>query len=152
MARPAKFDFYDSYEPEPNSGCWLWTGTMNALGYGRMWARDATKPNGWRSTSAHRYSYEVHVGPIPDGLCLDHKCRVRCCVNPAHLEPVTQAENVRRGIAGAVNRARLQSITHCPQGHEYNAENTRTTRGQRECRACGRERAAARRAAKRNAK
>jgi hypothetical protein len=78
-------------------GCWEWTGAMSrATGYGK-----ATM-NG-RSDGAHRIMYELIVGPIPTGLDLDHLCRNRICVNPAHLEPVTRSENVRRGIGGVAN-------------------------------------------------
>lgn len=73
--------------------CWLWTGGVGR-GYG-IFYRGADR--GGSFTVAHRYAYEALVGPIPAGLTLDHLCRVRGCVNPAHLEPVTQAENVRRG-------------------------------------------------------
>ena len=74
---------------EPNSGCWLWAGADNGEGYGKF-----------RGKYAHRLSYERHKGPIPDGLHLDHLCRMPCCINPDHLEPVTNAENARRGMAG----------------------------------------------------
>jgi hypothetical protein len=69
--------------------CWIWTGTTDRHGYGRV------RPDG-RSTGAHRWSYEATVGPIPEGLELDHLCNNPPCVNPAHLEPVTHAENMRR--------------------------------------------------------
>lgn len=74
---------------EPNSGCWLWDGADNGSGYGKF-----------RGRYAHRVSFEMHKGPIPQGMHLDHLCRVPCCVNPSHLEPVTNAENARRGRAG----------------------------------------------------
>src|ERR1019366_4519713 len=78
--------------PEPNTGCWLWTGGLNRGGYGQF----MTPP----CTVAHRVAYELFVGPIPEGLQLDHLCRVRSCVNPQHLEPVSQQENIRRGLGG----------------------------------------------------
>lgn len=116
--------------PEPNSGCWLWTGTINDSGYGRFNVSD-------RRERAHRLLYEYLKGPIPEGLILDHLCRVRSCVNPDHLEPVTQGENVRRGMAGATQRARQLAKTHCPHGHDYTPENTSYNwRGARVCRAC----------------
>src|SRR2546421_6548023 len=91
--------------PEPNSGCHLWIGHENAPGgYGRLSYRG-------RLYLAHRLSYESAIGPVPAGLQLDHLCRVRCCVNPAHLEPVTGRENVLRGISPA---ARAAKATHCP--------------------------------------
>lgn len=74
-------------------GCWLWQGTLRA-GYGRV-------KIGGRLQEAHRASYEHHVGPIPEGLVVDHLCRNRSCINPAHLEPVTEMENIRRGEQGS---------------------------------------------------
>jgi len=89
--------------------------------------------------SAHRLSYETEIGPIPEGLELDHLCRVRSCVNPLHLEPVTHQENVRRGEGANFWRNK----THCPQGHEYTEENTgisnRNNEKCRYCRECKRE-------------
>jgi hypothetical protein len=102
--------------PEPNSGCWLWTGAENQ-GYGRVYK--------WRGRSqmAHRVAYEHAHGPIPAGLHLDHLCRNTYCVNPDHLEPVTCAENIKRGNTGINNRSK----DRCPQGHPYDAENTGVT-------------------------
>ncbi len=85
---------------------------------------------------AHRVAYEQTVGPVPSGLELDHRCRIRCCVNPAHLEAVTRQENVRRGTQGWDQKAK----THCAQGHEFSPENThRTKEGYRQCIQCKRE-------------
>lgn len=87
-------------DPEPNSGCWLWVGARFVReGYGMVRKRP-------RVLLAHRLAYETARGPIPDGLELDHLCRVRACVNPAHLEAVTHEENMRR--------ARLET---CKRGH-----------------------------------
>lgn len=81
--------------------------------------------------------YRELVAPIPDDLTLDHLCRVRACVNPDHMEPVTIRENALRGETAA---ARNAAQTHCPQGHEYTGENTYvTTAGSRRCRTCTRE-------------
>jgi hypothetical protein len=107
------------------NGHWLWIAGRHANGYGGI------KVNG-RYLKAHRVVYELLVGPIPDGLELDHLCRVRFCVNPSHLEPVTHLENVRRSPIG--NGAK----THCPQGHLYDEANTYRRRGRRECRTCHR--------------
>ena len=86
---------------------------------------------------AHRLAFESLVDPVPKGLHIDHLCRVRCCVNPAHMEPVTPGENVRRGEAMEKFRRWAASITHCPRGHEYNDANTYIDKkGSRCCRAC----------------
>lgn len=106
--------FWAKISPCPMTGCWLWTGSLTvAGGYGQF-------RSGGRPRRAHRLAYETLVGPIPDGLHLDHLCRTPCCVNPAHLEPVTGPENTRRGVAGMAQLAR----THCPRGHEYSERNT----------------------------
>jgi hypothetical protein len=107
--------------------CWLWTGALDFAGYGRFNMSGGMK-------SAHRLAYEWLVGPIPEGLQLDHLCRVTNCVRPSHLDPVTARENGRRGVKGVLT-------THCPIGHPYNEENTRITpRGWRICRTCHRDR------------
>ena len=113
--------------------CWLWTGGHSGSGYG------AFSP-GKRATPipAHRYAYESVVGPIPEGLEIDHLCRNRGCVNPKHLEPVTPQENIRR--ADLAN-GKGSAATHCPHGHAYDEANTRHYAGRRHCRACARERA-----------
>lgn len=103
--------------------CWLWASNVNGSGYGHFW-------NGNRLVVAHRWAYEHLIGPIPEGLQLDHLCRVRRCVNPSHLEPVTRGENIRRGD----HQGRRK--THCPQGHIYDETNTRVYAGKRSCRMC----------------
>lgn len=129
--------FWSKISPDPESGCWRWVGGLGPHGYGKYWSEGKTKGQ------AHKMVYEKLVGPVPEGLELDHLCRVRCCVNPDHLEPVTHAENIRRSplIAQAFS-ARVEeqkAITHCPQGHEYTEENTkRDKRGCRLCRICQR--------------
>jgi hypothetical protein len=106
-------------------GCWEWTGAHHRRGYGTFGV------GGRRTMLAHRFMYELLVGPIPDGLVLDHLCRNTSCVNPEHLEAVTQAENLRRAV-------RLP-ITHCKHGHEYDEANTAyNPAGARRCRECNR--------------
>jgi len=117
-------------------GCWEWMGTILATGYGQFVIK--RKP-----FMAHRVSYEMLIGPIGEGLYIDHLCRNPRCVNPSHLEPVTPRENVMRGETIV---ARFAKKTHCPKGHPYDAENTyRIKTGGRACRACMRERCRRRR-------
>lgn len=122
------------YIPEPNSGCWLWLGTANSQGYGTLQDDGLT-------IRAHRVVYEAEVGPIPEGLVIDHLCRNRICVNPSHLEPVTFKENVLRGISPPANNARK---THCPRGHALSEPNVNRRRGYRACVECERVQNAAR--------
>lgn len=145
--------------------CWIWTGAPSGPGanhgdgYGLFSLRG-------RRLWAHRMSYELYVGPIPDGMQIDHLCRVRMCVNPAHPEAVTQRENLRRGSASrthcrrghaldgggtcstcerqrserasARKRARRQTATHCRNGHAYAETEAWSKSGARYCRACWR--------------
>lgn len=127
--------------------CIVWTAARKGQGYGSFW-------DGNRTLRAHRFSYELAVGPIPEGLQLDHLCRVRLCVNPAHLEAVTQEENQRRGLLGVLSGItrrqrpkapprRTGPATHCQQGHELTPDNTYRQppskshpSGRRRCRTC----------------
>ncbi len=133
MARPSKLGLYPSESTgdvladfmarvmcEPMSGCWLWIGDATARGYGRF-----------RRALAHRASFELFKGRIPDGLVVDHKCKTLCCVNPAHLEAVSQGENVRRGDAAKKKK------DFCKNGHQLTQR--RTGVGQRICLECSRE-------------
>lgn len=113
---------------EDTSGCWLWTLHTNADGYAQTVWRG-------KSRRMHRVAYELFVGPIPEGLVLDHLCRVRHCLNPKHLEPVTGRENVMRGEGVGAKCARR---THCPAGHPLDNSN-RDQRGSRVCLPCRRD-------------
>jgi hypothetical protein len=112
--------FLDQVAFEPMSGCWLWVGHINADGYGSIRVQKVLY-------QVHRYAYTILVGEVPEGLELDHTCQVRCCVNPAHLKPVTSAENKR--LAGVRRK-------YCPNGHEYTVDNTSYTGGYRRCKLC----------------
>lgn len=112
--------------------CWLWM-ARRLRGYGKFDLGNTT-------AMAHRVAYELSVGPIPDGLQLDHLCRVRHCVNPAHLEPVTQRENILRSEAPC---AVVMRTNKCKHGHEFTDENTYVTpAGKRQCRVCIKDRLA----------
>ena len=113
--------------------CWLYA-KQTVKGYGRL-----TVWNGQRYERyyVHRVMYEVLVGHIPDGKVLDHLCRTPQCINPAHLEPVSNGENLLRGVGvGAINAKK----THCSRGHEFTPKNTYVyPSGKRKCRACHRQ-------------
>lgn len=115
--KPAIDRFMDRVQPEPNSGCWLWTGAAANTGYGTF------SPSQKRDEKvlAHRWSYQHFIGEIADAMVIDHLCRVRCCVNPEHMEVVTRGENVRRGDAPAHIARRNRA---CERGHALTPENT----------------------------
>ncbi|NUP03550.1 MAG: HNH endonuclease [Nonomuraea sp.] len=113
--------------------CWLWTARVDDWGYGRH-----KSTHGPSTVLAYRWLWEVLNGPVPDGLELDHLCRVPACVRPDHLEAVTPKVNgLRSNNFSAVNARK----THCIHGHEFTFENTYTRpSGGRDCRECLRER------------
>lgn len=112
-----------------DSGCWEWQG-CESRGYGQFWYNKKLK-------ATHQISYELFKGNIPKGLELDHLCRNKRCCNPDHLEAVTHKENTQRGLVGFVSGLKQRAKTHCPQGHEYNEENTHIRpNGDRQCRVC----------------
>lgn len=111
---------------QKSDGCWLWQGHLQCgTGYGSFYLNGKTR-------GVHRVAYELIKGTIPEGLELDHLCRVHACVNPDHLEAVTHAVNTKRGEAGLFGRSK----THCPHGHEYTPENTYVYKNGRYCRTC----------------
>ena len=119
--------FARKVEIEPG-GCWTWTAGRNANGYGTFGPRPDLK------VYAHRWAYETFVEPIPAGLVIDHLCRQPSCVNPDHLEAVTQTVNLQRSAKA--------TKTHCVNGHEFTESNTyrRPDTGTRQCRSCASER------------
>ena len=116
-----KFDRH--WIPEPNSGCYLWIGMQNELGYGIVVINS-------KRVRAHRIAYERQNGKIPYGLGIDHLCNNKSCVNPEHLQVSTNSDNTRRYFS---------TITHCKSGHEFTEANTRIRpNGTRACRECAR--------------
>ncbi len=130
----APMDILSDSRVVKSDGCWLWTGYLTRGGYGRLYI------GSYRYEYTHRLAYEEAVGPIPDGLELDHLCRNHACCNPAHLEAVTHRENIRRG-AGPDHCRRLSAAKSarpaCPRGHLWTEANTYTRpSGRRYCRTC----------------
>jgi hypothetical protein len=133
MARDPETRFWQRVDA--SGDCWVWLGGLNDGGYGRFYLDRKCHP-------AHRFAWTVLVGPIADGLVIDHLCRNRVCVNPDHLEPVTHRENILRGVCPA---AKFAAATKCVNGHDFDAKNTYRFpgRGNRDCRECRRQRARA---------
>lgn len=130
LSGPLRSDSFESkveWRIDKSGECWEWTGTRDHDGYGRI-------QTGGKILRAHRVVYELYVGQIPESLVLDHLCRNHGCVNPEHLEPVTQRENILRGVSVSAINARK---AHCIRGHEFSEENTYVSaRGWRVCREC----------------
>lgn len=122
----ARTDYLAHYEV--NNGCWQWLGaTVGQKGYGNI------RPRPGRAMMAHRLFYIFHKGAIPKGLVLDHLCRNRLCVNPAHLEPVTNKENILRGEGPAAKAAR-QAV--CKNGHPFDSFRMKGATPFRSCSIC----------------
>lgn len=125
--RPAEDRFWEKVNK--TSSCWLWTAFIYKSGYGQF-----ISLSGFHSQLAHRFSYAMAYGPIKKGLQIDHICRVRHCVNPSHLEAVSQRENLLRGVGWAGINSRK---TKCPKGHPFSKVNTIVEKnGWRKCREC----------------
>jgi len=127
--RSIEHRFWEKVMPEPNSGCWIWLDSLIQRGYGQL------RVNG-KGLRAHRIAHELLKGPIPSKLTIDHLCRNHWCVNPDHLEAVTQKENILRGTNQIAINAKQ---THCSKGHEFSFLNTYISKkGHRFCRECNR--------------
>jgi len=132
MARPPAEQWWAMDERfwsrvDASGDCWEWLGAKDVNGYGDFEVNP--RPHRKR-TKAHRFGWELLVGPIPDGLEIDHLCRNHGCVNPDHLEPVTHAENLRRGVSPL---GRVKNV--CAYGHQMSDSYQRPD-GQRDCRLC----------------
>jgi len=121
--------FWALVEKSADGECWHWAGRIVPSGYGSF-------RSGGHLLTAHRVAYTLSTGPIPDGLSLDHLCRNRACVNPAHLEPVSNQENVRRGLRSALH----VPASTCTKGHSIEGDNAMPTKnGYPRCRQCNRD-------------
>ena len=129
IKRPALVRLLERISPEPNTGCWLWLGRVRWDGYGQFYLG--------KVTTAHRASWQLHRGPIPQDRVLDHVCRTRSCVNPDHLRLVTLAQNTTENSASpsALNRSKY----FCKRGHPLTGPNLGLEPKGRYCRACDRE-------------
>jgi hypothetical protein len=130
--------FTSKYQVDPETGCWEWQAALKTSGYAQFW-------NGTRMQPGHRFAYETVIGPVPEGLHLDHLCRNRICVNPLHVEPVTMEENIRRSPLNQAMWEAKRARTHCPHGHPFSPENTSARNDgwkgnpSRRCRACAKD-------------
>jgi HNH endonuclease len=130
--------FWAKVSPEPNSGCWLWTGAENGNGYGTIARGLRERLGGGRRhlVSAHRAAFHHLQRELKQDEVIDHLCRNTFCCNPAHLEAVTMAENTERGASKERRKAQVASLTHCKNGHPRTTENLREWRGHQICRPC----------------
>ena len=133
--------FWSKVDVRGDADCWLWTAAKDKFGYGRFMCLG-------RNAKAQRVSYELTHGPIPAGMVTDHKCRNRQCVNPRHLEPVSNVENIKRGDGLRASSIKFDGSETCPQGHPRTLQNTHYARRRgkdgaviwRSCLVCRRER------------
>lgn len=132
LIRSVEERFWAKVDKRGPDECWPWLGSRATGGYGQMAGADYNTP----PLRVHRVSYEIHYGPIPEGLVPDHLCRNKLCVNPAHLEAVTHRENSLRGVGATAINARK---THCKRGHPLSGANLYVrTNGSRVCKECQR--------------
>lgn len=130
MGRTDSERFWQKVWHDEDTGCWVWLASLSS-GYGQFYTGAGDQKKKWKS---HRYAYEVMIGPIPEGLDLDHLCRNRACINPYHLDPVPNDVNHLRATSFALQGA-------CQRGHVDNPRNTRTfPSGKKYCRVCALER------------
>jgi hypothetical protein len=142
--------FFTKVSREDTIACWDWTGAINSAGYGSMLV--GSRSDGSRTTMlSHRISWEIHHGPILDGLHVLHHCDRRQCVNPDHLFLGTNKDNMADRDAKGRCRAGVRNSekTHCPRGHAYDQYNTRVYSGHRACIACCQARDAAKTSSRR---
>lgn len=124
---------WEKISPEPNTGCWLWTGYVQEWkdgdGYEQTWFDG-------KLLRPHVVMYKYFKGEIPSGLDLDHLCRVRCCCNPDHLEPVSRSENNKRGTVGQNMKDLWAKAEKCQRGHLRTPDNIIVNKGYKLCKAC----------------
>lgn len=127
------------------TGCWVWLGTKNSDGYGKTLVGRTKRGKGAQPVRryAHRVAFFLAGGTLPEGADLDHLCRNRACVNPAHLEPVSRKENVARGLLPGLMRnptwrPKRKLVRVCKHGHNMTGDNVRVSGGRRVCVACKR--------------
>lgn len=134
--KPIADRFWEKVDKSAANGCWEWRSSLQGNGYGAFFTHLIEE--GRKCNRAHRFSWALVNGPIPDGLWVLHKCDNRICVNPSHLFLGTRTDNMRDCASkGRINTTGKSMLTHCKHGHEFSPENTRINKlGHRKCKAC----------------